>query len=129
MTAPVSPAILGEPRITQLVEAVAGYLEKTVPDLEGHSAFHGRVAINVLGIIARELEFGPAAAEAERTRLAALLSASGDLDALRRDLCARLTAGVMTLETPGLADHLLATAIDRVRIEQPNYKSLKLVET
>jgi hypothetical protein len=40
-----------------------------------------------------------------------------------------LRDGAMTLETPGLAEHLLATAAARVRIEQPNYKSLKLVET
>jgi hypothetical protein len=126
----MSAPILGEPSITQLVEAVAGYLENAaLPRLEGHAAFHGRVAVNVLGIIARELEFGPAAAEGERARLAKLLGADGDLDALRRDLCARLRDGAMTLETPGLAEHLLATAAARVRIEQPNYKSLKLVET
>ena len=120
--------MLGEPVSRQLVEAVARYLEQVaVPALEGHAAFHGKVAINVLAIVARELELGPAAAVAERDRLATLLAADGDLDALRRTLCARLTSGEADLDTPGLADHLLATAVDRVRIEQPNYASLKLV--
>lgn len=119
--------MLGEPKATQLLEAVAGYLENVaIPKLEGHAAFHGRVAVNVLNIVRRELELGPAAAEAERSRLAALLGADGELDTLRRDLCARLTAGKMNFDTPGLAEHLLATAVDRVRIEQPQYKSLKL---
>jgi hypothetical protein len=119
--------MLGEPKAAQLLEAVAGYLETVaLPKLEGHAAFHGRVAVNVLNIVRRELELGPAAAEAERARLVALLGAEGDLDTLRRDLCARLSTGAMTLDAPGLAEHLLVTAADRVRIEQPSYASLKL---
>ena len=122
-------ADLAEPSARQLVEAVAGYLEKVaVPALEGHAAFHGKVAINVLAIVARELALGPAAASTERAGLAALLGEDGDLDALRRRLCAQLNAGEASLSTPGLADHLLATAVARVRIEQPGYASLKLLE-
>ncbi len=118
---------LGEPVSRQLVEAVRRYLEQVaVPALEGHAAFHGKVAINVLAIVARELELGPAAAAAEQKRLVALIGHDGDLDGLRRKLCAKLRAGDVSLDTPGLADHLLATAVDRVRIEQPTYASLQL---
>ena len=118
--------MLGEPGAKQLIEAVSQYLEQVaVPALEGHAAFHGKVAVNVLAIVARELELGPSAAAAEHARLRDLLDTDSDLDALRRDLCARLTAGAATLATPGLAEHLLATAADRVRIEQPGYASLK----
>jgi hypothetical protein len=118
--------MLGEPSAKHLIEAAAGYLEKTAaPQLTGHAAFHARVAVNVLHIVARELELGPAAAAAETTRLEALLGRDGDLDALRRELCARLRTGAMTAQTPGLLDHLLATAADRVAIEQPGYASLK----
>jgi len=120
--------MLGEPTAKQLIEATSGFLEKVaIPELEGHAAFHGRVALNVLAIVAREIELGPKAAAEERERLVALLGHDGDLDGLRRDLCAKLTAGVMNVETPGLADHLLKTVIDRVRIEQPNYGSMKRV--
>jgi hypothetical protein len=120
--------MLGEPTAKQLVEATSGFIEKVaIPQLQGHAAFHGRVAVNVLAIVARELELGPAAAAAESQRLVKLLGREGTLDELRRDLCARLSKGEMTLETPGLADHLLATVVDRVRIEQPNYGSMKRV--
>ena len=117
---------LSEPTGAQLAQAVASYLEKVaIPALEGHAAFHGRVAVNVLNILARELTDGPGAAEAEADRLSGLIGLSGDLDTLRRALCDRIRAGQMTLDTPGLADHLLETAAARVRIEQPNYASLR----
>jgi hypothetical protein len=120
--------MLGEPTAKQLVEATAGFLERVaLPQLEGHAAFHGRVALNVLATVARELELGPAAAAAEQARLEALVGERGELDALRRALCAKLRAGEATIETPGLAAHLLATVVDRVRIEQPAYASLRRV--
>jgi hypothetical protein len=115
-----------EPTITQLVEAVAGYLEKTaLPHLEGHAAFHGRVAINVLGAIKRELQEGPAALAAEEARLGALLAQEGGLNALRWALVAAIRNGEMTAQTPGLLDHLLKSAMDRVAIEQPGYGALR----
>jgi hypothetical protein len=118
--------MLGEPSAKQLIEAAAGFLEKTAaPQLTGHAAFHARVAINVLHTVARELELGPKAAAAETARLQALLGRDGELDALRRDLCARLRTGAMDVDTPDLLDHLLATAAYRVAIEQPGYASLK----
>ena len=121
--------VLAEPSAKQLLEAVSGYLEKVaVPALEGHAAFHGKVATNVLAIVARELDLGPAAAIAEHRRLTALLGHDGDLDTLRRRLCAEIGGGKVHLATPGLADHLLATVADRVRIEQPGYATLRLVE-
>lgn len=118
--------MLGEPSAPQLVESVALFLEKVaMPKLEGHAAFHGRVALNVLAIIQRELTDGPAAAEAERARLKDLIGHDGDLAFLRSALSAEIRAGAIDETTPGLLDHLEKTAIDRVRIEQPNYGSLK----
>lgn len=120
---------LSEPTAVQLVQSVASYLEKVaLPKLEGHAAFHGRVAVNVLNIVARELSDGADAAAAERAALVALLGHEGDLADLRWRLCNALREGSMTLETPGLGEHLLATAAARVRIEQPNYGSLRRVE-
>jgi hypothetical protein len=118
--------MLGEPSAKQLVEAAAGFLEKTAaPQLSGHAAFHARVAINVLQTVARELELGPAASAAEHARLVSLLGKDGELDNLRRCLCAQIRTGAFNADTPELLDHLLATAADRVAIEQPNYGSLK----
>ncbi|MFZ4602505.1 MAG: DUF6285 domain-containing protein [Caulobacterales bacterium] len=120
--------MLGEPTAPELVEAVALFLEKVAaPKLDGHAAFHARVALNVLAILQRELTDGPAAAEAERARLKALIGHEGDLAFLRSALAAEIRVGAIDETTPGLLEHLEATAADRVRIEQPSYASLKRV--
>ncbi|MBI1249930.1 MAG: hypothetical protein GC189_00470 [Alphaproteobacteria bacterium] len=114
------------PTLEELVEAVSLYIERTaMPNLTGRAAFHGRVAVNVLGIIARELRDGAAAETAEAARLRALLHADGDISALRTALSEAIRAGEMTAQTPGLVDALLETAADRVAIEQPQYASLQ----
>ncbi|MGE0044494.1 MAG: DUF6285 domain-containing protein [Hyphomonadaceae bacterium] len=115
---------LSEPTAKELAESVAGYLESVLPTLQGRAAFHGRVAVNVLNIIAREAEFGPAAAVREQQGLAAL-GFEGELNEARAALCAAIRDGAADVETPGLVAHLLASAKDRVLIEQPNYGSLK----
>ncbi|MBI1188767.1 MAG: hypothetical protein GC206_15785 [Alphaproteobacteria bacterium] len=115
-----------EPTTQQLVEAAAGFLEAQLPNLDGRAAFHGRVAVNVLGIVARELALGPAAAAREREGLKALLKHDGTLAELRAELCGRIRAGQLTQANPMLLDHLLRTVADRVAIEQPRYGSLKL---
>jgi len=114
------------PSTAELVEAVRGFIETVAaPALSGHAAFHARVAANVLAIVARELADGPAAAEAETARLEALLGLEGSRDALNRALCTALREGRITLATPGLREHLWATAIAKVAIDQPGYSGLK----
>jgi Domain of unknown function (DUF6285) len=59
------------PTAAQLVEAVREFLERDVLDaVEGRVQFHTRVAINVLGMVERELALGAqqAAAHAEGLR-------------------------------------------------------------
>lgn len=117
---------MDQPSIRELVTAVRDFLEtKAMPELNGHTAFHARVAANALSIVARQLEFYGHAAEEETKRLAALLGHDGALEDLNRELCARIRAGEFTLETPGLAAHLEATTRDKVAIDQPNYSGLK----
>lgn len=119
--------MLGQPDARQLVEAVARFIETVAaPRLDGHAAFHARVAVNALHIVARELERGPAATEAERQRLVALIGRDADLETLRWALVDAIRAGRAGLETPGLCEHLTESAADRVRIEQPGYASLRL---
>ncbi len=110
----------------ELVAAVRDFLEqRAMPELKGHTAFHARVAANALGIVARELELGEAAAAAEREGLIALLGRDGPLAELNRELCARIRDGRIGLETPGLAEHLARTTRDKVAIDQPGYGGLK----
>jgi aminoglycoside phosphotransferase (APT) family kinase protein len=70
------PAPYGRPTVSELLQAVQEYLTGSVlPGTSGQLAFHARVAANVLGVVARELEAGPPAAgaglaDAVATRLA-----------------------------------------------------------
>lgn len=118
-----------QPSKAELIEAVRRFLAETArPQLTGHAAFHARVAENVLAIIARELELGEDADTAAKTRLLALLDEddTSTLEALERRLSERIRAGEMDLETPGLIEHLKASAIDQVRVDQPKYSGLAI---
>lgn len=118
--------MMDKPTLAEIVIAAREFLEnKAMPELTGRTAFHARVAANALAIAEREITIGPAAAEQEQARLELLLQRRGSLDELNRDLCGRIAAGQMTLQTPGLAEHLRLTTIDKVRIDQPNYSGLK----
>lgn len=118
--------MMDQPSALEIVTVVREFIEKrVVPQLEGHTAFHARVAANALGIVARELEHGPRAAADEHARLVALLGADGTLEELNRLLAERVRAGTITLETPGLAEHLRATTLAKVAIDQPAYSGLR----
>ena len=70
------------------------YLERDVmPATEGRVAFHARVAVNVLGMVERELTLGPAQAEAEHGRLVALLGHDGTIRELTEELATGIRAG------------------------------------
>lgn len=114
------------PRPVDLVSLVADLLrEEILPQIKGASAFQLRVAINALDLSVRELRDAAATDAAERTRLVALLGRDGDLDELNRALCERIAAGATDLTTPGLADHLWATTLAKLAVDQPNYASFK----
>jgi aminoglycoside phosphotransferase (APT) family kinase protein len=60
------PAPHGRPTVSELLDAVRGYLtDQVMPATSGQLAFHARVAANVLGIVARELELGPVPPDSE----------------------------------------------------------------
>jgi hypothetical protein len=118
--------MMDQPSMLELVAAVRAFIEeRAMPELKGHTAFHARVAANALGIVVRELEQGPKAQGEEMQRLTVLLGRDGTLDELNRELCRRIRSGDITLETPGLADHLERTTRDKVAIDQPKYSGLK----
>ncbi|MBF8190836.1 hypothetical protein ITP53_35055 [Nonomuraea sp. K274] len=61
------------PTAAQLVAAVRDFLQTDVlPAVDGRVRFHTRVAINVLGMVEREIELGPAQAREHAERLAGL---------------------------------------------------------
>jgi len=60
-----SPAPHGRPTASELLDAVSGFLtDDVMAAATGQLAFHARVAANVLGIVAREIELGPQPAQA-----------------------------------------------------------------
>lgn len=112
------------PHVNELVEAVREFLEREVqPALEGSLNFHTRVAVNVLRIVERELGSGEKLRADERARLVALLGREGDLDNLSQSLIDGIRAGELDMDTPGLTDHLRATVLDKLAIDNPRYKS------
>lgn len=114
------------PGPSDLLAAVAHFLrEELLPKLTAHHAFQLRVSINALDLIARQLAQEPAANAAEIARLTALLGHDGGLDGLNAELAKAVGEGAATLETPGLAEHLWATTLAKLSVDQPQYGSYK----
>lgn len=115
-----------QPTAVELLDIVAEFLRAEVlPALSGRTAFHTRVAANVLDMVRREVALGPAALEGEAERLRALLGRGGEGQDLNRDLCERIASGKADLFDADLLRHLWATTIDTVAIDQPKYATYR----
>ncbi|WFU78804.1 DUF6285 domain-containing protein [Bradyrhizobium sp. CIAT3101] len=115
-----------EPTPIELTKAVADFLRNDItPLISGHQAFKLRVAINILDLVTRQLtrEEGSDAKEVERLR--ALLGVDGSVTELNRALAERIAKGEVDLATPGLAEHLWQTTMDKLAVDQPSYASYK----
>jgi hypothetical protein len=111
------------PTANELVTAVREFLERDVmPATEGRVQFHTRVAINVLNIVARELDLGDGFAEHERERAAALLGHDGTVDDLENELAAAIRSGALT-EGPDheVRAHVRETVREKLLIANPGY--------
>ena len=114
------------PTRDELLEAVAEFLEKRVmPKLDKHTAFHTRVAVNVLSIVRREMKDGPTLDAEELGRLKELLGREGTLEELNAELCNRIRQGDLDQRHPELMEHLFRTTMRKVSIDQPNYSAYK----
>jgi hypothetical protein len=115
-----------EPTPTELIKAVADFLRNELtPAISGHSAFKLRVAINALDLVTRQLALEQGSDAAEAARLTQLLSLQGSLGELNRALADRIANGEADLNTPGLADHLWQTTMDKLAVDQPNYAAYR----
>jgi hypothetical protein len=104
------------PTAAELVDAVREFLERDVmAATTGRVQFHARVAINVLGMVERELVEGPAMAAAHRDRLAAL----GFED--ETALAAAIRAGDLDDRYDEVRAAVSATVEDKLRIANPKY--------
>jgi len=110
------------PDADALLEAAVRYLEsELLPTLSGYHRFQCRVAVNVLQQARREHALGPAQARAEAARLQELLGRDGDVEALSRDLAARIRAGEFALDDPALLRHLRLSLEEALRINNPRW--------
>jgi Domain of unknown function (DUF6285) len=115
-----------EPTPGELIKAVADFLRNEIaPDISGHNAFKLRVSINALDLATRQLALESRSDAAEATRLTELLGLQGPLGELNRVLADRLAKGEADLQTPGLADHLWQTTMDKLAVDQPNYAAYR----
>jgi hypothetical protein len=115
-----------EPTPIELIKAVADFLRHEIaPEISGHHAFKLRVSINALDLVTRQLALEQGSDNAEAARLSALLNLQGALGDLNRALAARIAGGEVDLETPGLAEHLWQTTMDKLAVDQPNYAAYK----
>lgn len=115
-----------EPTPVELTKSVADFLRNDIaPRISGHLAFKLRVAINMLDLVTRQLTLEEGSDAAELARLARLLGKEGSLMELNRALAEGIAAGTLDLGTPGLAEHLWETTMDKLAVDQPNYASYK----
>jgi Domain of unknown function (DUF6285) len=115
-----------EPTPEELIKAVADFLRNDIaPHISGHNAFKLRVSINALDLVTRQLALEQGSDAAELTRLSRLLGQEGSLGELNRVLADQIAKGEADLQTPGLADHLWQTTMDKIAVDQPNYASYK----
>jgi hypothetical protein len=114
------------PTKDELLEAVIEFLEKRVmPKLDKHTAFHTRVAANVLNIVRRELEHGPGLDAEELARLKDMLGEDGSLEKLNAELCNRIHQGELDHTNPELMEHLFLTTMGKVSVDQPIYSAYR----
>ena len=118
--------MITHPTAPELIESVIRFIEeRAAPHLKDRDVFLARVAVNALGAVKRELEQGPSAEARAVARLTALLGREGDFATLNAALCDGLADGGIDGADPEVLEHLKASIIDQVRIDQPQYSGLR----
>jgi len=105
------------PSAADLVEAVREFLERDVmSSSEGRVAFHARVAVNVLGMVERELRVGAGQAAAHSAGLARLgFGSEAELAAAIRD------GRVPDAELGSVAAFIRETVRAKLEVANPRY--------
>lgn len=114
------------PNAEELLETVHDFLMNVaVNKLDGHDAFHARVAANSVNIVRRGMNLSPEHDREERQRLQDLLDQDGDLMTLNQELCRRIRAGEIALDSEPLKHHLRETTLAKLAVDQPKYASYR----
>ena len=118
-----------QPSQIELVEAVQRFISDTaMPELTGRAAFHARVALNVLGILSRDIANRAEEEEREEAGLRWYLEGYDHcmtLDELNELLCELIAKGERGLDDPKLLEVLRENAISQIEVDQPKYSGLQ----
>lgn len=109
-----------------LLGFIADFLrEELLPQLSGRAAFDVRVCANAVDLVRRQITLAPDAEAAELASLEQLLGHGGDLEGLNAELCARIRDRDISLDTPGFLEHLRATTLAKLAVDQPGYAAYR----
>lgn len=109
-----------QPAPADVLDLVVTHLrDRVLPKLDPRDQFELRVSIAALQLVQRSLQRETASDAAERERLAVLLGYNGELLAQNQRLADRIRTGELNLAT--VADHLRATTLEKLAIDQPSY--------
>lgn len=111
-----------KPPAEELLDVVREFMERDLlPALSADLWFQCKVAVNILGIVKREMELRPGLQVAEHQRLVQILGKTGSVDALNRELCASIREGSIGDGSPVLIRHLCETIADALKINNPKW--------
>jgi hypothetical protein len=110
------------PSAAELLDAVAGFLEEdAAPRLDARLRFHARVAANLLRVLRREWELGPAQADRQRALLAGLLGHDGEPRELWAELARAIRTGQLEERRAEVLAVLREITAQKLAIANPGY--------
>lgn len=112
-----------DPTPSEILAGVEALMRETVmPELTGRTNYLVRVAANAVALVRRQMELKGEFDAEELKRLHAILKHGGDdLYALNEELEKKIANRELTLETPGLREHLWETTMAKLAVDQPSY--------
>ena len=126
LLSPASALALDMPSQPELIQSVRDYLrDDAMQNLQGRSQFLARVAGNSLDMVLRELALGGQHQAMETQRLRQYYDATAPLGDLRARLSEDLRTGRVPLSDETIQQHLRATVVNHIAIDQPNYSGFK----
>ena len=118
--------MLDQPNADEILDVVTRWLREQLSGQQpAPAAFQARVAANALDLVRRQIAHGDRLERESHERLRALLGHDGEADALERELCERIRERRLDASTPGLMEHLMASTLAKMSIDQPSYASYR----
>lgn len=112
------------PHAAAILAAVAAFLrEAAIPNLPPREAFDARVEANALDLVQRQISSGFTREALEQDRLQTLLGHDGGLADLNTEFALELREGRLDASDPSVSEHLWATTLDKLAVDQPRYSA------